>query len=319
MRLGAIGPLVIAAAALGAGRAAVVHAQDGQQATFRSAVDRVAMAVTVRTRQGKPVEGLSADDFVVYDTGEPRKIQEFRVDQSAVSLALLADFSGSMDVADKRQAAKAVAFHLMSWLDPGEDRAGLFAFDQHLKEVQPLGPVSGHLVDLFDTMRPYGKTSLFDAIAETGRAIAETPGTRRAIVALTDGMDNASRLDPAEVSRIASAIDVPVYIVVVVSPLDRVGPKPLNEDQVNALVTGPLANLAHWTGGEIFAAVSPSLTSQAARQIVTELRDQYWIAFAPDQRPGWHPIDVRARDRNLVVRARSGYVVNGRPEGRPGQ
>jgi VWFA-related protein len=314
MRLGLIGAIVLASWSYGTGSAAATQARAAQQPTFRTKVDRVAMAVTVRTRQGKPVEGLSADDFVVYDTGEPRDIAEFRVDQSAVSVALLADFSGSMDVADKRQATKAVAFHVLSWLNPGEDQAGLFAFDQDLKEVLPMGPVSGHLVDLFDTLRPYGKTSLFDAIAETGRAIAGQPGTRRAVVALTDGLDNASRLDPAEVSRIASAIDVPVYIIVVVSPLDRVGSQPLNEAELDALVTGPLANLAHWTGGEIFAAVSPSLTSQAARQIVTELRNQYWIAFEPDGRPGWHPIDVRARDRSLVVRARSGYVVNGRPE-----
>ena len=59
--------------------------------------------------------------------------------------------------------------------------------------------------------------------------LAERGGARRAVVALTDGADNASRLTPAEVSALASSIDVPVYIVVVVSPLDRDGKTTIDE------------------------------------------------------------------------------------------
>ena len=58
------------------------------------------------------------------------------------------------------------------------------------------------------------------------------------------------------------------------------------------MLTGPLGDLARWTGGEIFAAIGPAATSQAARQIVTELRQQYLIAFEPSTEPGWHPIDA---------------------------
>jgi hypothetical protein len=73
--------------------------------------------------------------------------------------------------------------------------------------------------------------------------------------------------------------------------------------------------LARLTGGEIFAAIGPSVTSQAARQIVTELRHQYLLAFEPSTRPGWHPIELRTRDKDHVVRARNGYLVrNGAPD-----
>ena len=52
---------------------------------------------------------------------------------------------------------------------------------------------------------------------------------------------------------------------------------------------------------------SAQLVAQAAQQIVSELRHQYFIAFEPDGRPGWHPIEVKTKKQNLIVRARSGY------------
>ena len=72
---------------------------------------------------------------------------------------------------------------------------------------------------------------------------------------------------------------------------------------------GSLTDLAQWTGGELFVTSMPSQTSVAARRIVDELRHQYLLAFEPGGNPGWHPLEVRARDRKLTVRARSGYFA----------
>jgi VWFA-related protein len=165
-------------------------------------------------------------------------------------------------------------------------------------------------------MLPFGKTSLFDAIAETGRRVALMGGTRRAVVALTDGADNASSMSPAEVSALASAIDVPVYVVLIVPPQDQTGSPEHLEERLTAELRGRLGNLARWTGGAIFAATGPAQASLAARQIVNELRHQYLIAFEPGDRPGWHPIEVRTTRKDVVVRTRSGYVVEARPDSR---
>jgi hypothetical protein len=110
------------------------------------------------------------------------------------------------------------------------------------------------------------------------------------------------------VSGIASSIDVPVYIFVIVSAIDNPAEEiagPLAE----ALLEGELANLAAWTGGHLFAASTIVQRSVAARQIVDELRHQYLIAFESSGQPGWHPLVVRARSKDLVVRARSGYYA----------
>ena len=192
---------------------------------------------------------------------------------------------------------------VLAWLEPGTDEAGLFTFDSALVEATPVGPVAPDLLDRFERMQPYGKTSLFDAIAETGRRVASAGGSRRAVVVLTDGMDNASRLSPAEVSSLASSIDVPVYVVLVVPENDRTGSAEELDERLTAEREGELGDLARWTGGEIFAAVGPASSSLAARQIVEELRHQYLVSFEPGDRPGWHPIVLTTTRKNVVVRS----------------
>jgi VWFA-related protein len=310
--------LTTASAGLFARSAVSPLSQDPQERpVFRAAVDRVAVATSVRTRRGKPVNDLKPEDFRLVDSGQPRNISEVRTDITGVSLALLVDYSGSMGVSEKREASRAVAAHLVSWLTPGTDQIGLFAFDKQLTELAPLGPAPGTVLDQLKAARPFGVTSLFDAIAQTGKMISQRAGARRAVVAITDGIDNSSALSAPEVSGLASSIDVPVYIIIVISPLDRADKTTVDDPRlIDSAMQGRLADLAHWTGGEIFAAIGPAQDSAAAQQIVTELRHQYLIVFEPDTRPGWHPIDIQTKKKDLVVRARSGYIVAGRPEQR---
>jgi hypothetical protein len=74
-------------------------------------------------------------------------------------------------------------------------------------------------------------------------------------------------------------------------------------------MTGPLAHLARWTGGEVYAGVSPVESARAADGIVTDLRQQYVLAFEPKGEAGWHPLSVETRNRDHVVHTRSGYVL----------
>jgi Ca-activated chloride channel family protein len=282
--------------------------------TFRTGVSRVAVAAIVRDRKGRPVADLTAEDFELVDSGRLRQIDEFRAETTNISLAMLMDDSGSMVVGDKRKTATAMADHLIEWLTPGVDRVALFAFHQYLEELQPLAPAPGKITDRLGRLRSYGKTKIYDAIAEAGGVLAAQGGPRRALVVLTDGADNASKFTPGEVSGIASAIDVPVYVIVVTSPLDQTGEDTPRGKELAAMLEGRLGDLARWTGGDIFAATGPASMSLAARRIVEDLRHQYLITFEPSREPGWHPIDLRARDKGLVVRARSGYIVQSSPD-----
>ncbi len=290
--------------------------QSGQQVQapdagiFRSGVDLVTVSATVRDQRGRAVSDLAASDFQVFDRGVPRRIAEFRTEAAPVSVAILFDVSGSMDLASRALAARFAAHHVLSWLEHGRDEAALFAFDSRLHEVAPFTVDTRALQGALGEVDPFGATSLHDAIADTAKRISERANRRRAIIVLTDGIDTASRLTPADVSGIASEIDVPVYVVAVVLPIDNpdANGRPSRGDEV-PLTVGTIRELAAWTGGELFYASTPSDTSKVARQIVRELRQQYLIAFEPSTGAGWHPIEIRTTKKNLTVRARGGYVA----------
>jgi Ca-activated chloride channel family protein len=281
--------------------------QQSPAATFKSSIDLVRISAVVRDHKGRFVEDLSARDFEILDAGERRTITDFRSDFAGVSIAFLFDVSGSMDA--KLGNAREAAEHVLSWLESKRDEAAIFTFDTRLEEITPFTVGMKTLPKSMAGLAPFGATSLHDAVAETAQRVGAREGRRRAVVVLTDGNDNASRLTPAEVSSIASAIDVPVYIFGIVPSIDN----PLSDGRTSTAdhspLAGPLADLAAWTGGHVFVASTPGQRSIAARQIIDELRHQYLMAFESSGNPGWHPLVVRARDKDLVVRTRSGYVA----------
>ncbi len=284
---------------------------DGPRPTFRGGVEVVTITAVVRDKRGRFVPGLTREDFQVLDRGVLRRIGDARSDQTALSLALLVDVSGSMEVAGNLNRARAAANMVLAGLERGRDEAALFTFDTGLEEVQPFTSDARAVLQGFDSAVGFGATRLHDAIAATAQRVISRGNHRRAIVVLTDGVDTASKLSPAEVSGIASSIDVPVYIVTVVSPID-VGDteRRLNPDEERPPAPhGTLGDLARWTGGQVFVTSAVDELASAAREIVAELRNQYLLSFEPGSPPGWHPLEVRTRKKNLIVRTRGGYVA----------
>jgi len=265
-----------------------------QEAVFRSSAERVTVAVVARDHNGRPLRGLSTHDFQVTDDGQAREILDFRNDLGPVSVALLVDSSGSMFIGDKLEQARQVMHFLLASMSEGTDEAALFAFDKVVWTAEPFTAKFDKIRSSFASVKPYGATSLYDAIAETAQKLSNHPG-RRAVVVLTDGVDTSSELTPQQVSGIASSIDMPVYVVAV---------------DTAAQEGGQLADLAQWSGGLFLGAATTVDASLAARQIVTELRHQYLLAFESSSKVGWHRIEVRSRQR-ATLQARSGYWVRG--------
>jgi len=276
-------------------------------ASFKSSVDLVRVSAVVRDRKGHFVRDLSARDFHVLDDGLARTITDFRHDLGGVSVAVLFDVSGSME--DRMVNARDTASHMLGWLDKERDEAGIFTFDTRLTQITPFTTGLQAVPHELDLLTPFCATGLHDAIAQTAQRMNGRESRRRAIVVLTDGVDNASRLSASEVSGIASAIDVPVYVVGLVPSIDNPAATVAVPSAVKSALVGSLADLAEWTGGHSFVVSTPAERSVVARQIVDELQHQYLIAFESSGKPGWHPLVVRARDKDLTVRARSGYFA----------
>jgi Ca-activated chloride channel homolog len=280
---------------------------------FRSSVEMVSVAAVVRDKKGRFVTDLSKTDFEVVEAGQRRNIVDFRAELNGpVKVAVLMDVSGSMRMAQRTAEARQAADHIFANLT-GKDEAAVFSFDTMLSEVQTFTSDRAKLQSAIEKVeKPYGQTSLYDAIAATARMVAAASKSgprglpqRSAVVVITDGVDTRSRMAPAEVAAAASEIDVPVYILAVVASVDD--PRANVDDPRTAAMASNLQDLARGTGGDLLVSSAPAHASVAARQVIGELRHQYVLAFEASSRAGWKPLQVRTRKDSLTVRARSGY------------
>jgi len=282
----------------------------GSQIAFKAGVDVVSVNVSVRDSRGGVVRDLKKADFEVIDSGVRREIRDFQFGDSPVSLAVLLDISGSMSVGGNMDRAREAVAVAMANLRSRSDEAALFTFDSELQEVVRFTTELDRVRRVSLDGQPWGQTSLYDAVAQTARTVAARTNRHRAVLVISDGVDTGSRLKAPEVSGIASAIDVPVYLLTVVNPADHPGGE-FGVLQTDGRVsdTATLADLARWTGGDMRIASLPAHTTAAIVDLFAELRHQYLITFEPGARAGWHPLEIRTRKKNLIVHARSGYTA----------
>lgn len=277
--------------------------------TFRAGVEVVSITAAVRDGRGRIVKNLKRSDFEVIDRGNTREIREFYTGEAPISLAVLLDISGSMAVNRNIDRARHAVSAAMGLLKGGRDEAALFTFDTTLREVVPFTREVDRVRSVNLEGRPWGMTSLYDAVGAAAKTVAARANRHRALLVVTDGVDTGSKLTASEVSGIASSIDVPVYLLTVVSPLDHPG----GELSVVAAdgastSTATLADLARWTGGSMRVISMPEHVDEGVADMFEELRYQYLITFEPDPTPGWHPLEIRTRNKNLTVLARGGYM-----------
>jgi Ca-activated chloride channel family protein len=264
---------------------------------FKAGVAIVPVAAVVRDGSGQLVRDLTRDDFQVLEDGVARTIVDFRsTDQAPISIAVVLDTSGSMRDENKKQAS-AVVEAVLRGLGT-QDEAALFTFDKNLRQETPFTNDDAVIQSALGKVVMWGQTSLYDAVGDTAKRLSEQQAPRRAVVVITDGFDNSSSRTAADVSTLASSVDVPVYVVAVAPKRRFFGGG-----------DSGLTNLAHWTGGEQANAATPEQLEAAVATLLAELRQQYFIAIDSSTTPGWHRLEVKTRKRGLTVRARNGYTA----------
>ena len=277
--------------------------------TFTSGVDMVTVHVTVRDRRGRIVRDLAPADFRLIDSGFGRRIEDVFTSDAALSIAVLVDVSGSMAVDRNIDRARRAVDAIAGALQPGRDELALFTFDTVLQEIRPFTSDLDRIGAPALAESPYGKTSLYDAIADAATLVARRGNRHRALLVVTDGVDNGSLRTAGEVSGAASAIAVQVHVITVGGPLDRRAGIGGAAGAGGAAAAASLADLAHWTGGSVRAAGTRDELLAALDELLSGLRHQYVLTFQPGFRRGWHPIEIRTADDSLVVHARGGYVA----------
>ena len=296
----------VALAAASLGQLSAQGAADQPQQTFRASADVVTIQASVRDARGRVMSGLTPADFEVRDNGELRPILSLRSDrQSPLSVALLVDMSGSMRVMAKVAMARQAYDSLLTQLRQGQDEAAVFTFDSALHERQPFTTDLSKLKGALTEFEPFGTTSLYDATAAAARRLASRTGTHKAIVVLTDGLDTSSTLTAADVSGLASSIDVPVFIVATVPSVDeRFMMETSDRPRAEA---ADLRDLSDWTGGKFVFASTLLETTLTASRLVDELRQQYVLSIEAATANEWRRLDVRVKRPSARVKARSGY------------
>ena len=277
--------------------------------TFTSGVDMVTVHVTVRDRRGRIVRDLAPADFRLIDSGFGRRIEDVFASDAALSIAVLVDVSGSMALDRNIDRARHAVDALAGALQPGRDELALFTFDTVLQEIRPFTSDLDRIGAPALAESPYGKTSLYDAIADAATLVARRSNRHRALLVVTDGVDNGSLRTAGEVSGAASAIAVQVHVITVGGPLDRRAGIGGAAGAGGAAAAASLADLARWTGGSVRAAGTRDELLAALDELLSGLRHQYVLTFQPGFRRGWHPIEIRTADDSLVVHARGGYVA----------
>ncbi|HKA36287.1 MAG TPA: VWA domain-containing protein [Thermoanaerobaculia bacterium] len=267
----------------------------------------VLLPVVVLDKKGRFVEGLERKDFQVRAQGSLVALDTFEKDDSApVSWAFLIDTSGSMRLANKLDYAKSAVRHIIATRKPGDDFA-LFAFaEDEVNLVADFSRDTSKLLAALNELEAGGQTALFDAVAATPSKLLAGKNGKRAIVLFTDGVDNASKLSPAEMAEILQQVSIPVYAIGMKNAsFDR-----LNDEERSQLSVDNLRMLAASSGGKMYLPGGEEDLSPIAEKIGAEVRKQYLLGFTATGRGElkYRLLVVSVLKRGTWdIRARRGY------------
>jgi Ca-activated chloride channel homolog len=281
------------------------------------------VTVTVTDPNGTYVTGLQKQDFKLYLDGQQRPIEFFRQDTNTpVSVGILVDTSGSMQPKIP-QARIAIAQFLRDLND--RDDVFLFAFSNHPFLLQPFTMNHELVMRRLGLLRAYGQTALFDTIMNGLRMVQQGRYDKKALLVITDGMDNSSLATVEQVVQQARRMGVLVYSIGIGDPNASglgasiaLGPFVIGGGDIERVDADTLHKLSTETGAKTYIirqVGDGAALRRACEQISLELREQYTIGFlAPDPgSAGYRSVRVDVPGHpTAMARVRKGVEVGGR-------
>ena len=293
--------------------------QAGQFA-IRTSVDLVVLQATVRNHKGAPISGLTQENFRVLEDKVPQQIESFSHQDVPATIGLVIDNSGSMRPKHADVIAAALAFARSS--NP-QDQMFVVNFNEHVSMGLPASvPFTNNAAQLETALsrnRITGMTALYDAITVALDHLGNGKWERKALIVVSDGGDNASKRNLAQVISMVNQSNAVIYTLGIYDE---------NDDDRNPRV---LKQLSRASGGETFFPKTLQEILPICEQIAHDIRSQYTITFVPtnkNQDGTYRSIDVKARETSgggrLSVITRAGYAAplnppapDNRKNGRP--
>jgi VWFA-related protein len=278
---------------------------DDQITVIRKRVNEVNVVFTVTDKRGHFVKDLTQNDFRVYDDNKPAEsIRSFnRETDLPLRVGLLIDASNSVRDRFKFEQESAIEF-LNQIIRRTSDKAFVIGFDTTPEVTQDMTDDTNALSHGVRMLRPGGGTAMYDAIYFASRdklmQDKSTGPTRRAIILLSDGDDNQSRVSREEAVEMAQRAEVIIYAI------------STNTSGVKTRGDKVLEHFADETGGKAFFPFKIQDVADAFSQIQDELRSQYDVSYKPadfEANGKYRKIEILADNKKYKVRARKGYYA----------
>jgi Ca-activated chloride channel family protein len=265
--------------------------------------DLVSLTVTVTDERGRFVSGLSKDDFEVFEDQVKQEISHFSDTDAPLSVAVIFDLSGSMSEKKMERAREALKRFIQTSHE--QDEYSLVGFNEQPQLLLDRACDGDALLQRLRGMRASGRTALYDAVALGLERVSKGFYPKRALVVISDGEDNRSRVTFDHLRRMLRESDAIIYAV-------GIGGYELPRQMGEA----NLKQLAEASGGRAFFPKGEEKMDEAFEQIALELRSQYSIGYAPSNFIAdgkWRRVKVRLTQapdaRRLKVRSRAGYYA----------
>lgn len=250
-----------------------------------SAYPTIGLVASVTDASGRAVKGLRAADVFVSEDGRAVTPDVRLASEVApVSIVFAIDTSGSMSgsIADTKSAARS----FVDTLTP-TDRAAVITFSTSASVVQDLTGDRAALHAAIDGIGAVGNTALYDALDRALAVTATAPATsRRAIVLLTDGIDNSSGTSLADVRERVRAAGVPLFLIGLGARVDD----------------GILTTLATASqGGRLLVTPSSAQLAALYDTLAEQLRSDLSISYRSESRRASASVVIEWRRDNSVL------------------
>jgi Ca-activated chloride channel family protein len=277
------------------------------------AVSAISLAATVQNKSGKYINDLTEEDFSIYENDEKKEITYFSQNYEApLSLTVLLDVSGSMDLQDKLKESKEALRYFVSYLLDERDELSLLIFaDGEVEVAVHFSNDKNAFFDILEKTEAYGQTALNDAVAVSPDFANKGSNEKRALLLITDGIENDSQFSPDQAVEVARRVDIPIYSIGYKIPLSE---QYLKEYKRSPSLTASgivesLDKFSNATGGEAYFINQVNEMKAALRMIKKDLSHQYILGYTSymDPKNDYRKIKVVTSKKQYIVRTREGY------------
>jgi len=282
------------------------------KAAHEYVVRAITLAVTVQDGKGRFVNNLTQKDFAIFENNKKKPITYFNHDFGApLSLTVLLDVSGSMALENKLNECKAALHSLATRLLRPRDEIALLLFaDGQVEVAAKHSADKQEFLKVLDATQAYGQTALNDAVAVSPEFATRARNEKRALLLVTDGIENDSQTTPEQALEIARRVDVPIYTIGYKIPRNEqlVGLK-RPEGTTSTGIMATLEKFSRATGGKAWFLTEPTDLADVIREIRNEQAHQYIIGYTSYQDTSdlYRWIRVQTPSAKHKVRTRQGY------------